>query len=284
MINKILLAVLLGSTLLYSDLVRIMPFGDSITYENHHTDDAGPARPEGVRSAYRNYLWYKLSDANFEANFVGSQRAGQDIHPAFDPDNEGHPAWTSYELAESAYKWLTNADPDIILLHAGSNDWDESVSGIDDILDAVDVHEEKSGHTIKVFVALILDRVRHEEWIVSFNKNLRSLVNKRIANGDNLVLVDMYQGAGIDYSNDMTDNTHPNDRGYEKMANVWYSALLGKEAPTKMYSDLPVQEVESLYAYPTTIVDESYIIESSVDELNRVVVVTTTVPAHGIIF
>ncbi len=282
---KKILGLLFGlSIILYGDMVKIMPLGDSITYENHHVDDVGPARPAGVRSAYRNYLWYKLYDENFEANFVGSQKAGQDIHPSFDYDNEGHPAWTSYELAEHTYKWVKNANPDIILLHAGSNDWDDSVRGIEDILDAIGRYEREEKRKIKVFVALILDRVRHEEWIVRFNRNLRSLVNKRIKNGDDLVLLNMYSGAGIDYKNDMSDNTHPNDRGYEKMANIWFGGITGLTTPTKVYSDIPNQEVVSLYAYPTSIVDPIYIIDSSVDEIDRVVTFTTFVPPHGIIF
>ncbi len=281
--KRVLILILGLSIWLYPEAVKIMPLGDSITYENHFSDLSDP-RPIGVRSAYRNYLWYKLSDIDFEVDFVGSQKAGQDIHPPFDVDNEGHPAWTSYELAEKSYGWLEGANPEIVLLHAGSNDWDDSVSGIEEILNDIDQFEKSSGHTVKVFVALILDRVRHEEWIVRFNKNLRSLVNRRIKNGDDLVLVDMYQGAGIDYHNDMSDNTHPNNVGYEKMANVWFSAITGLKAPEKFYTDVEGIEVESLYGYPTTIVDESYIIESDVNELERVVTFTTAVPEHGIIF
>ncbi len=42
---------------------------------------------------------------------------------------------------------------------------------------------------------------------------------------DNIVMVDMEDGAEIVYSTDMDDNVHPNDAGYAKMANLWYAHL-----------------------------------------------------------
>ncbi len=37
----------------------------------------------------------------------------------------------------------------------------------------------------------------------------------------------MQNGAGIDYRHDMADPTHPNDLGYQKMADKWYEAIVG---------------------------------------------------------
>ena len=103
----------------------------------------------------------------------------------------------------------------------------------------------------------------------------------------------------------MSDNTHPNDVGYEKMANVWYKAITGKSAPSKMYSLVEVEttlipetsisspdsnatpistESDILYDYPYTVVDEAYVIDIEVDEVSRVVSFTTTIPDTGIQF
>ena len=38
-------------------------------------------------------------------------------------------------------------------------------------------------------------------------------------------MVDMENGAGIDYYTDMDDDLHPNHLGYDKMAAVWFAAL-----------------------------------------------------------
>ncbi|MDQ7084903.1 MAG: hypothetical protein Q9M36_08195 [Sulfurovum sp.] len=79
-----------------------MPLGDSITYDDAYADYPS-ARPANLRYAYRSYLWYQLQTAHYNVDFVGSRSAGSAILPAFDPDNEGYPGWTSNELADITY-------------------------------------------------------------------------------------------------------------------------------------------------------------------------------------
>jgi hypothetical protein len=285
--KKVLIMLFSSTVLAVSNPVKIMPLGDSITYENHFSDLSDP-RPVGLRSAYRNYLWYKLRDVLYQADFVGSQTAGQDIEPPFDPQNEGHPSWTSYEIADEVYGWVKKYSPDIVLLHIGSNDWDTSVSGVETILARINLVSKEDNRDIKTIVALILDRASHEEWIVKFNNNLRSLVDKHKKNGENVSLVNMYSGAGIDYKRDMSDFTHPNDVGYEKMANVWFTAITGSPAPEKMYSQTPEEpeeeEIDPLYSFPTTLVDESFITSVDVNSSTRVVTFTSYIPDTGVVF
>ncbi len=205
--------------------VKIMPLGDSITYDNGYADVKNP-RPEGERSAYRNYLWYQLNDAGYVVDFVGSRRAGQSIVPAFDPDNEGYPGWTSYDLAEGTYAWLQQSSPDVILLHAGSMDQQTSPAGIEMILNEVDTYEANSGHSITVVLALIINRRSYAKWVTVLNSKVKAMAEARIQNGDKIVIVDMENGAGIDYNKDMADPAHPTNEGYTKMAIVWYNALI----------------------------------------------------------
>ncbi len=51
------------------------------------------------------------------------------------------------------------------------------------------------------------------------------MAQNRIDEGDDIIIVDMENGAGINYSTDLVDGIHPNDTGYSKMANVWFKAL-----------------------------------------------------------
>jgi len=222
---KVIAILIIISLELFSAPIKIMPFGDSITYDDSYADIHTP-RPTGFRSGYRNYLWYELSDNGYIVDFVGTQVAGESIEPYFDPDNEGYPGWTSYDLAERTAEWLAIDDPDVILLHAGSNDWDKSPSGIESILNEVDRYEERSGHQVTVILALIINRNPNEKWVTIFNRNVKSMADKRISKGDNIVIVDMENGASMDYRKDMRDRTHPNDSGYQKMANVWYQAII----------------------------------------------------------
>jgi lysophospholipase L1-like esterase len=226
MIKKLIIFCIFISVGLYASAIRIMPFGDSITYDNSYADLENP-RPTSMRSAYRNYLWYNLQDGGFNVDFVGTRHAGAGITPHFDVDNEGYPGKSSYYLAEKTYDLMQKNQPDIVLLHAGSNDWGESPRGIEDILDEIDTYEEISGRSVIVILALIINRKEYAHWIRAFNGNVKNMAKHRIDNGDKIIIVDMERGADIDYKVDMRDPAHPTDRGYKKMAKVWYDAIKG---------------------------------------------------------
>jgi len=261
----------LAVQLTYAAPVRIMPMGDSITYDDTVADQERP-RSKGKRGGYRKHLWYMLQDAGYEADFVGSQHIGADIQPPIDPDNEGHPGWSSYRLADSTYDFLVQNPADIVLLHIGTNDHQSSISGINEVLDMIDLFEQESGISVKVYVALIIDREVPDRNIKYFNENLKELVGRRIKNGDNLTLVDM-NGLAKLRSSDYADNTHPNDSGYRKMAQVWFNAIMGPDTP-------------GLYAFPYVLVNKSYIEKNSiiVDYTTNSVQFTTQVPVTGITF
>lgn len=217
--------------------VRIMPLGDSITYDNNSLDGPNP-RPVGERHAYRNYLWYKLTNADYNVNFVGSRYTGQDIHPSFDGNNEGWPGITSYDLADRTYGFLELSRPNIVLLHIGTNDHSTSIWGLNDLLDEIDRYESDYSRHVTVVLAKILSSTHAESAAIryEYNHNLGSLANSRKHDGDDIVVVDMYSGAGINYSTDMVDTSHPNNTGYYKMAKVWFAALeniMSPPVPTK---------------------------------------------------
>jgi hypothetical protein len=247
-----------------------MPLGDSLTYDNTYADDEKP-RPSGIRTGYRSHLWYMLKDANYSVDFVGSQRAGEAIKPPFDPDNEGHPGWTSYEIAEKVHGSLVKYQPNIILLHAGTNDRSTTnPEGINQILNEIDYYEETSGNIVRVYVALILDRKEKDGRIRIFNRRLKALIASRITNGDNLVLVDIYGKVKLS-SDHYVDPTHPDKYGYWKMAKVWYHALM-------------TPYTGSLHAFPYTLVNSSYIHWVNVNESSQTVQFMADIPDSGIIF
>ena len=249
--------------------IRIMPLGDSITYDNRESDLSDP-RPISTRSGYRSHLWYMLQDIGFGADFVGSRVAGASVTPPFDPDNEGHPGWHSLDIAERAYSYMANSQPDIVLLHIGTNDHGTFAGGVDNILNEINQYENESGKPIHVFVALIIDRREHDKIISQFNENVKKVVASRILAGDQITLVDMYQGAGLS-SADYADNTHPNSNGYYKMAVAWFNAL------TKPYN-------QNLTAFPYTIVDAKYIESTNINETATAIDIVIEVPDTGILF
>jgi hypothetical protein len=211
--------------------VTIMPLGDSITYDNY----SGDTRPAGLRTSYRSHLWWALDDAGYNVDFVGSEVAGQDIVPPFDPDNAGFPGITDGQvlhLLKTGYnqktgtqvtpgRYLQTYPADVILLHIGTNSLDTNPAEVQAILDEIDADDENT----TVILARIINRLNHVcpngSTTTTFNNNVEAMAEARIAQGDKIIIVDMECGAGLNYSTDMIDNLHPTDGGYAKMANAW---------------------------------------------------------------
>ncbi len=214
---------LLAATQSLPAYIKIMPMGDSITFDATFADVLQP-RPIELRGGYRAFLWYDFEDAGWAVDFVGSQQAGSAIVPPIDPDNEGHPGWTSYELAAQTYAFMLQSQPNIVLLHIGTNDDTADVDGVSTVLDEIDRYETDFHRHVKVYVALIIDNKTPDARIAAFNDNLRTMLQMRIDNGDDIVIVDMYHNAGLT-GEDYTDSLHPNANGYAKMATVWFDAL-----------------------------------------------------------
>lgn len=258
--------VSLGMSVLNAAPIKIMPLGDSITYDSRF----GDTRSTSVRTGYRSHLWYSLQGVNFGADFVGSQIAGEAIVPAFDPHNEGHPGWNQFEIAEETGMYMDDSKPDVVLLHIGTNDVTTNPAGIDDILSSIDLYESENGTTVRVYVALIIKRAHTDERITSFNNRLAELLTQRIAGGDDIIIVNMYENANL-ISSDYADETHPNDSGYRKIANVWLNALTTSYNPT-------------LSAFPYTILAPSSIASTSTDAEGNTINIIANVPTNGITF
>ena len=229
---------------------RIMPLGDSITFGN----DSGIGNPDFVTS-YRKALWEKLIAAGYDVDFVGSEEAGELIAPPFDNDNAGFPGIKDDDmvtLLNSGYNphsgiqvtpnpYLEDYPADIILLHIGTAGLDDDFSGyVEDILDEIDTYETASGNEVWVILALIINRSCITDTppcplsatTTDLNDNVLFMARNRISAGDKIVIVDMENGAGMDYrlfgdGGDMNNDLHPYQAGlgYAKMADVWFSAL-----------------------------------------------------------
>ena len=203
--------------------VRIMPLGDSITYGIGDPDENG----------YRLRLWDLLIANGYEVNFVGSLKSGS-LNGGFDSNHEGHSGWTAYEIAGDLRPWLNTYRPNIVLLHIGSNGLEASPDGVSQILDEIFAYNSNTW----VVLSLIINRAcclstpicPECPLTTDFNNNVREMAQTRIdSRGENILIVDMESGAGIDYGiepgGDMSDNEHPYTSGYQKMADVWFDAL-----------------------------------------------------------
>ena len=239
----IIVPILLSLSLYARETVRIMPLGDSITH-GANTHSTSPVNPSSI--AYRGPLWTKLSEGNYTVDFVGSQTAGDDYlstDSTFDMNHEGYDGVHADWIANNVNTFLTDditgeVLADVVLLHIGTNDLVAgedplvTVSDVTDILDNIDSVDTE----IEVVIARIINRQTFDQNTSDYNDALEAMVLDRMLNGDDIVIVDMENDAGIDYSTDMNDTLHPNDAtGYPKMAELWYSALK-TVIPTHMWT------------------------------------------------
>jgi chitodextrinase len=195
--------------------VKIMPLGDSITrgYNDSLIGD------EGHQVGYRQKLYGDLALYGYHVDFVGSLVHGNLAQPGFDVNHEGHSGITAGQVANNIYGWLGSSQPEIILLHIGTNALTLGTSAVEAILNEIDRYSEE----IVVVLARIINRREYSATTASYNQNLEDMANSRIANGDKIVIVDME--SVVDNHYDMDDLFHPASAGYEKMSQAWFAIL-----------------------------------------------------------
>lgn len=205
-------------------LLRILPFGDSITYgvigSTTDTESGG----------YRTLLQDRLTLADVVVDMVGSARNG----PAgIDPDHEGHRGFTLNQLDAIDAGAIAAARPDAILLMAGTNDSakDTSTTMIAD-LRALIVSITKAAPDATLFVASIPPvrvgqqaQVRADR-VDAYNDKMPALIAELAASGRKVVFVDMRDLDVTHISAPPVDSgLHPNAGGYAVIADHWYDAL-----------------------------------------------------------
>jgi lysophospholipase L1-like esterase len=247
----VLLAAIASSLLRASDTVKIMPVGNSITAGEHYRF---PAIEE--RTGYRKPLYDMLINSGYHVDFVGSQKHG--IRPEgdddwFDWNCEAYPGWKIPEIAERVNDALEVYKPDILLVHVGTNgaDWDKKPGQVMEMLDSINKYSIENDHPIKVFLCKIIKRFIDEDSVPTsqFNKNVTERVAARTGDKIEIIMVDMEEGAGLEYSDNLPDPAasppreggdmlgrrypgvpydkyHPNDKGNIKMAVKFYEELV----------------------------------------------------------
>ena len=258
----------------YDARIRIMPLGDSITKGNW--DATHPL--ESAMIAYRLDLWELLENNLMLSDFIGSENHGQSVDPDFDDDHAGIPGINDSELLTllttgqntvpgdvrqiTPGPYLETYPTQIILLHVGTNDLSTVPDKIVGILDEIDAFSKN----VTVLLARIIDQVPHHPDVTTFNDLVEDMVVDRIiAQGDKIIMVDMESGAEINYvadttepftGGDMYNTLHPNPSGYSKMAAKWFETLetiLPQSETPAITSTAPTDVLKgALYTYTVT--------------------------------
>jgi hypothetical protein len=220
-----------------------------------------------VEKTYRPWLWEKLDSAGIDVDmvgyhqfFMGEQEKGFATVPftsrytgkTFDRDHDAYygitsdgllngssvPAWTNAPLPKLSER-LKNYDPDIALLHIGTNDADADVDKTEaNIKEIIDVLREKNPK-ITIFLAKLTTFWK------PINPRVRRIVREKSTEMSPVIFVD--QEIGYDQEK---YQFHPNDLGGQFMAQKWYNAIvkhLKSITSTKQNSDV----ASLIHVYPT---------------------------------
>jgi lysophospholipase L1-like esterase len=211
-----------------SGACKILPLGDSITWGVNY--DGG----------YRVKLFSNTLTDKKSITYVGKLSNGPSTvsGTTFPKNNEGHSGWTIQQIDDivtgkatdanySGKKMMVDQAPNIVLLHAGTNDTSRSSSGMSDRLGTLIDHILADGPDALLVVTTIIPIKQGSYGTIgeSFNKEVPGVVQKRIDAGKHVVLVDMFKD--FPSSGLSSDGVHPNQSGYDWMAGVWYEAIKG---------------------------------------------------------
>ena len=197
--------------------VKILPLGDSITQGG-----------SGYAS-YRRDLWFLLKDKGYNVDFVGSQDDFDgdvaDNLKDFDLDHEGHWAWETGKLDDKLEDWLDDGPVvDIVLLHAGTNDFYRGQSNDSTMQELVSIIGKlrKNNPDVVILLAKIIPMKNKDT--SEINERIATLAKGESTKKSPVVIVDQYEGYRP--LTDNHDNYHPNIIGESKIATKWFDKLL----------------------------------------------------------
>jgi len=236
---NLILFVSFGELAAQGSTVKIMPIGDSITQLN------------GDYDSYRRPLWHSLNSAGYNVDFVGSLNSNYpDVSPPdpdFDLDHEGHWGQRADEILVNIEGWASTYQPDIALIHLGTNDLIQgqsistTIAEIRQIID--ELRDAKSD--IHIYLAKLIPTTKNgiQNDIIDFNNQIPGLANSKNTAQSPIVVVD--QWSGFDVNDDTFDTIHPDESGENKMASQWYTSLLNDSSLPVSFSSFNAEIVNN---------------------------------------
>ncbi|KAH7244874.1 hypothetical protein B0J15DRAFT_500889 [Fusarium solani] len=195
--------------------LRVLPIGDSITWGAQSSDENG----------YRKKLFDKLAARGNNVDFVGGMSTGT----MADKNHEGHRGYVIDEIRQVSGVGI-HAGANIVLLHAGTNDMKNDINPAgapERLKKLIDEIYEFSPDAVILLCNLIPagpDRYPATvPRINEFNEAIPVIATEYITiRKKKMLVVGMNHGITL---NDLADSLHPNDVGYGKMADLFYSAI-----------------------------------------------------------
>jgi lysophospholipase L1-like esterase len=222
--------------------LKIMPLGDSKTEGggggNHHS--------------WRGYLRSDLLKAGYKIDYVGPRqnKADGDTEP-YDPDHAGHGGYTigpdtqkfcssceTTGIYENIDKWFAAADPDIVLLALGVNDFFNAANHPPDYAaTAPQRYQDLVDKILKLKpnVKIVVGTVEPVKWdrnwggpgteLGNLNARIREIADASAT--DNISFADIREQMLVGYGDaDFYDDVHLSAQGATKAAKAWLAAVV----------------------------------------------------------
>lgn len=206
--------------------LRIMPLGASVTFGTGST----------TGNSYRKNLRDLLVAANQTVNMVGSKTNGD-----FTDNNvEATPGFVISQIADSAAASVPSNLPNLVLVDAGTNNCNNGGTVPDAGANVTaminNIYAQSPGATV-ILTSILANKIAEQDACrVDINAQYATLATQLQQAGAKLVTVDM-RSAAAPTTSDLADTRHPNDVGYQKMANVWFAGI--QEAISKGFVTAP---------------------------------------------
>jgi lysophospholipase L1-like esterase len=178
----------------------------------------GSSDMNGYREKLRNILSPYAS-----VEYIGSVKTGNMTNP----ENEGHGGWVIKDIAIAERNEIAKR-PNVVLLFAGTNDMDQGMSeGAPERLGLLvdKIHDDCPDAVILVAQITTVDKEPNLSRGKAFNAALPAVMQSRIDQGVHVSLIN-FENA-LDVPDDFNDDKiHPVDRGYLKIATLWFDGLV----------------------------------------------------------
>ncbi|MBP5285568.1 MAG: hypothetical protein ILO34_05605 [Kiritimatiellae bacterium] len=213
----------------FSQTLKVMPLGDSITWGYG-----------GSQSGYRYFLYRDLVADGYGVDYIGDTQSEYASAAALpDHDHSGHSGWciTTTGISDPSRGsilanidgWMASlADPDVVLLLLGtndtaSNDMSDRADALDELISKI-VTNAPGCHVIVASVLERTDNASYDAAVQQYvNAYIPGIVQNHVNAGEHVHYLDMR--SELVSSTDLMDGLHPNDGGYQKMADAWRGAI-----------------------------------------------------------
>ncbi|MFZ5516472.1 MAG: Ig-like domain-containing protein [Candidatus Zhuqueibacterota bacterium] len=213
------LLIVATSGFVWGQTYKIMPLGDSITQGKFSSDQGG----------YRQYLQGYLTGYSISYNFVGSLSNGTFA----DKEHEGHDGYTAAQINSNVNGWLSTYAPNYVLLIIGANDISGSidpsviVGNIESIVDKIYSYNNST----YILLSSLTPRGDYpaDSLTTVLSKYIKRLYEEKRADGYNVRYIglnEMFKYNENWATEYMTDAIHPNDAGYNVIAETFFHAMI----------------------------------------------------------